>query len=349
MVAYGLTPVWGSFQFLPSALLQAAGQTFALSGVVFFGILHLKPQDALTFGGVLQTARLLGGEMGTACRDHRGARARTGSIELDPGSTCKWAIPNGDSAREGLRRRDHARHRSGGRRASRRTGARGGCAIGGHHSVGDGRFRRDRVLHRAARWSWWPDSEAPAGTALPRCRSSGKRSSRADRHDAPVEISPPSRPSPRSACSPWRLSAALPLEAACRVGPNYHAPAVLEAAPRVRCVRFNPGAGERRGVPRMRGGVGVRGPAARRPGAGDALKANRDLAAADANFCCGACAVLWPAAHAARLSLDRGSRRRPISTDAMPSPMRSSSLWRAAAADDLAVRGRASPGGLSGG
>jgi MFS transporter, DHA2 family, multidrug resistance protein len=66
MVAYGLTPVWGSFQFLPSALLQAAGQTFALSGVVFFGILHLKPQDALTFGGVLQTARLLGGEMGTA-------------------------------------------------------------------------------------------------------------------------------------------------------------------------------------------------------------------------------------------------------------------------------------------
>jgi MFS transporter, DHA2 family, multidrug resistance protein len=66
MVAYGLTPVWGSFQFLPSALLQAAGQTFALSGVVFFGILHLKPQDALTFGGVLQTARLLGGEIGTA-------------------------------------------------------------------------------------------------------------------------------------------------------------------------------------------------------------------------------------------------------------------------------------------
>jgi MFS transporter, DHA2 family, multidrug resistance protein len=66
MVAYGLTPIWGSFQFLPSALLQAAGQTFALSGVVFFGILHLKPQDALTFGGALQTARLMGGEIGTA-------------------------------------------------------------------------------------------------------------------------------------------------------------------------------------------------------------------------------------------------------------------------------------------
>ena len=66
MVAYKLTPVWGSFQFLPSALLQAVGQSFALSGVIFFGILHLRPQDALTFGAVLQTARLMGGEIGSA-------------------------------------------------------------------------------------------------------------------------------------------------------------------------------------------------------------------------------------------------------------------------------------------
>jgi DHA2 family multidrug resistance protein len=66
MVAYNLTPIWGSYQFLPSQLLQAAGQSFALSGVIFFGILHLKPQDALTFGAMLQTARLMGGEIGTA-------------------------------------------------------------------------------------------------------------------------------------------------------------------------------------------------------------------------------------------------------------------------------------------
>jgi len=66
MVAYNLTPLWGSFQFLPSQLLQAIGQSFALSGVVFFGILHLRPQDALTFGAVLQTARLMGGEIGSA-------------------------------------------------------------------------------------------------------------------------------------------------------------------------------------------------------------------------------------------------------------------------------------------
>jgi len=66
MVAHGLTPIWGSDQFLPSQLLQAIGQSFALSGVIFFGILHLRPQDALTFGAAIQTARLMGGELGTA-------------------------------------------------------------------------------------------------------------------------------------------------------------------------------------------------------------------------------------------------------------------------------------------
>jgi MFS transporter, DHA2 family, multidrug resistance protein len=66
MVAYNLTPIWGSEQFLPSQLLQAVGQSFALSGVVFFGVLHLKPADALTFGAMLQTARLMGGEIGSA-------------------------------------------------------------------------------------------------------------------------------------------------------------------------------------------------------------------------------------------------------------------------------------------
>ncbi len=66
MVAYNLTPIWGSYQFLPSQLLQALGQSFALSGIIFFGILHLRLQDALTFGAVIQTARLFGGELGTA-------------------------------------------------------------------------------------------------------------------------------------------------------------------------------------------------------------------------------------------------------------------------------------------
>jgi MFS transporter, DHA2 family, multidrug resistance protein len=65
-VAYGLTPLWGTDQFLLSQLLQAFGQSFALSGVIFFAILHLKPQDALTFGAAMQVARLMGGEVGQA-------------------------------------------------------------------------------------------------------------------------------------------------------------------------------------------------------------------------------------------------------------------------------------------
>ena len=66
LVAYGLTPLWGSDQFLPSANLQAVGQSFALSGTVFFAVLHLRPQVALSFGAAIQTARLFGGEIGTA-------------------------------------------------------------------------------------------------------------------------------------------------------------------------------------------------------------------------------------------------------------------------------------------
>jgi DHA2 family multidrug resistance protein len=66
MVGYGLTPLWSSTQFLPSQLLQSVGQSFALSGIVFFAVLHLRLQDAITFGAAIQTARLMGGEIGSA-------------------------------------------------------------------------------------------------------------------------------------------------------------------------------------------------------------------------------------------------------------------------------------------
>jgi len=65
-VAHGLTSDWGADQYLPSLLMQAVGQSLALSGVVFFGVLHLRPEDALTFGAGLQTSRLMGGEIGAA-------------------------------------------------------------------------------------------------------------------------------------------------------------------------------------------------------------------------------------------------------------------------------------------
>jgi DHA2 family multidrug resistance protein len=66
LVAHGLTPLWGSDEFLPSQLLQAVGQSFALSGVVFLAILNLRAEDAITFGACLQVARLFGGEIGSA-------------------------------------------------------------------------------------------------------------------------------------------------------------------------------------------------------------------------------------------------------------------------------------------
>ncbi len=65
-VAWTLTPAWGSDQFLVSQLLQAVGQSLALSGVVFNGVLHLRPQDALSFGATIQIARLFGGEVGAS-------------------------------------------------------------------------------------------------------------------------------------------------------------------------------------------------------------------------------------------------------------------------------------------
>jgi len=66
MVAYNLTPEWGTDQFVPSAVLQAVGQSMALSGVFFYAILHTKPGERLTFGAATQTARLMGNEIGSA-------------------------------------------------------------------------------------------------------------------------------------------------------------------------------------------------------------------------------------------------------------------------------------------
>jgi MFS transporter, DHA2 family, multidrug resistance protein len=65
VLATGLTPTWASDDFLPSQILQAFGQSAALIALVLFMVRHLRPADALTFGVLLQTARLFGGEVGT--------------------------------------------------------------------------------------------------------------------------------------------------------------------------------------------------------------------------------------------------------------------------------------------
>ena len=59
-----LTHDWASYDFLPSQLLQAVGQSFALTSVVWFILKHQDLKQILTFGAVLQTARLFGGELG---------------------------------------------------------------------------------------------------------------------------------------------------------------------------------------------------------------------------------------------------------------------------------------------
>jgi DHA2 family multidrug resistance protein len=66
IVSRQLTSLWGSDQFLASQMLQAVGQSFALSGIIFFAVLHLRPEAAITFGAAIQTARLMGGEIGQA-------------------------------------------------------------------------------------------------------------------------------------------------------------------------------------------------------------------------------------------------------------------------------------------
>jgi DHA2 family multidrug resistance protein len=66
VVANTMTAQWGPEQFLVTQLVQAFGQSLALSGIVFTSVLHMRPEIQLTFGGLLQTARLMGGEAGLA-------------------------------------------------------------------------------------------------------------------------------------------------------------------------------------------------------------------------------------------------------------------------------------------
>ena len=66
MVATGLTTSWVSADFVPSQLVQAVGQTAGLIAFITFMTRHIVPQYVLTFGALLQTVRLFGGELGIA-------------------------------------------------------------------------------------------------------------------------------------------------------------------------------------------------------------------------------------------------------------------------------------------
>ena len=61
-----LTSVWATDDFLQSQILQALGQSFALTALLVLIVGTINPADALTIGALLQTSRLFGGEIGTA-------------------------------------------------------------------------------------------------------------------------------------------------------------------------------------------------------------------------------------------------------------------------------------------
>ena len=65
-IATGLTSQWATTDFLPSQILQALGQSFALTALIVMIVRSINPVDALAIGSLLQISRLFGGEVGTA-------------------------------------------------------------------------------------------------------------------------------------------------------------------------------------------------------------------------------------------------------------------------------------------
>jgi MFS transporter, DHA2 family, multidrug resistance protein len=66
LMVTNLTDQWATDDFLPSQILQALGQSFALTALLVLAVRSMSPVDALTIGTLLQTSRLFGGEIGTA-------------------------------------------------------------------------------------------------------------------------------------------------------------------------------------------------------------------------------------------------------------------------------------------
>lgn len=66
LLAAKLTSDWATEEFLPSRVLQAVGQSFALTALIMLIIRSIVPAEALTIGCLLQISRLFGGEIGTA-------------------------------------------------------------------------------------------------------------------------------------------------------------------------------------------------------------------------------------------------------------------------------------------
>jgi DHA2 family multidrug resistance protein len=66
LLATGITSEWAESSFSVALLLQAVGETLELTAVIYFFGHHVGPADGITFGAIIQTARLFGGELGTS-------------------------------------------------------------------------------------------------------------------------------------------------------------------------------------------------------------------------------------------------------------------------------------------
>ncbi|HXP00262.1 MAG TPA: MFS transporter [Luteibacter sp.] len=66
LLATGITSDWAEGNFSVALLLQAVGETLELTAVIYFFGHHVGPTDGITFGAIIQTARLFGGQIGTS-------------------------------------------------------------------------------------------------------------------------------------------------------------------------------------------------------------------------------------------------------------------------------------------
>lgn len=62
----GLTHDWAGGDFLQSQIVQAVGLAFAITALVTFGIANITPSQAAAIASMIQIARLLGSEIGSA-------------------------------------------------------------------------------------------------------------------------------------------------------------------------------------------------------------------------------------------------------------------------------------------
>lgn len=66
LLAGQLDPTWAEADFALPLLIQAVGQTLAVTALIYFVAHYITPANALSIGAIIQTCRLFGGEVGSS-------------------------------------------------------------------------------------------------------------------------------------------------------------------------------------------------------------------------------------------------------------------------------------------